>query len=166
MKQSRCFSGIPLLILWYNTCWQFDLWFPVFSKSSLYIWTFLVHILLMPNLKDFEYHLASMWNENGCIVIWTFFGIAFLWDWSETDLSCGHCWVFQIWIWFMLYLLLESIVFHSQSISEQCLKEELPLSSVYPAIQNTGQSKKIIEKTGESWDTSTLMLTSFRHLLL
>ena len=25
-----------------------------FSKSSLYIWKFLVHILLKPNLKDFE----------------------------------------------------------------------------------------------------------------
>ena len=25
-----------------------------FSKSNLYIWNFLVHILLKPNLKDFE----------------------------------------------------------------------------------------------------------------
>ena len=31
-----------------------------FSKSSLYIWKFLVHILLKPTLKDFEYYLASM----------------------------------------------------------------------------------------------------------
>ena len=31
-----------------------------FSKSSLYIWRFLVHILLKPILKDFEYYLASM----------------------------------------------------------------------------------------------------------
>ena len=31
-------------------------------------------------------------------VVWTFFGLALLWDWNETDLfqSCGHCWVFQI----------------------------------------------------------------------
>ena len=31
-------------------------------------------------------------------IVWAFFGIAFLWDWNETDLfhSCGHCWVFQI----------------------------------------------------------------------
>ena len=31
-----------------------------FSKSSLYIWKFLVHVLLKPNLKDFEHYLASM----------------------------------------------------------------------------------------------------------
>ena len=32
----------------------------VFSKSSLYIWKFLVHILLRPCLKDFEHYLASL----------------------------------------------------------------------------------------------------------
>ena len=31
-----------------------------FSKPSLYIWKFLVHILLKPNLKDFEHYFASM----------------------------------------------------------------------------------------------------------
>ena len=31
-----------------------------FSKSSLYIWKFLVYIMLKPNLKDFEYYLAGM----------------------------------------------------------------------------------------------------------
>ena len=31
-----------------------------FFKSSLYIWKFLVHVLLKPSLKDFEYYLASM----------------------------------------------------------------------------------------------------------
>ena len=38
-----------------------------------------------------------MWNEHSCTVVWTFFGIALLWDWMKTDLfqSCGHCWVFQ-----------------------------------------------------------------------
>ena len=32
----------------------------VFSKSSLYIWKFSVHVLLKPHLKDFEYYLSSM----------------------------------------------------------------------------------------------------------
>ena len=49
-----------------------------FSKSSLYIWKFLVHALLKPSLKDFEHDLASMWKEHNCMVVWTFFGIAFL----------------------------------------------------------------------------------------
>ena len=31
-----------------------------FSKSSLYIWKFLVHVLLKPSLKDFEHNIASM----------------------------------------------------------------------------------------------------------
>ena len=58
--------------------------FSAFPKSSLYIWKFSFHILLKPNLKDFEHHLAITWNECNCMVVWTFFGIAFLWDWSET----------------------------------------------------------------------------------
>ena len=55
----------------------------VFSKPSLYIWKFSVHILLKPSLKNFEHYLASMWNEYSCAVVWTFCGIAFLWDWNE-----------------------------------------------------------------------------------
>ena len=31
-----------------------------FSKSSLYIWKFSVHILLKSSLKDFEHYLASI----------------------------------------------------------------------------------------------------------
>ena len=31
-----------------------------FSKTSLYIWKFSVHILLKPSLKDLEHYLASM----------------------------------------------------------------------------------------------------------
>ena len=32
-----------------------------FSKSSLYIWNFSIHVPLKPSLKDFEHYLASMW---------------------------------------------------------------------------------------------------------
>ena len=54
-----------------------------FSKSSLSIWKFMVHILLKPGLDNFEHYIASMWDEYSCAVVWTFFGIAFLWYWSE-----------------------------------------------------------------------------------
>ena len=54
-----------------------------FSKSSLNIWNFLVHIVLKLSLDNFEHGLVSMWNECNCAVVWTFFGIAFLWDLSE-----------------------------------------------------------------------------------
>ena len=40
-----------------------------FSKVSLYVWKFLVHILLKPSLKDFEHYLASRWNECDCTVV-------------------------------------------------------------------------------------------------
>ena len=72
----------------------------VFSKSSLYIWKFSVHILLKPGLKDFKHYLASMWNECNCAEVWTFFGIALVWDrnenWPFPVQSSGHCWVFQV----------------------------------------------------------------------
>ena len=54
-----------------------------FSKSSLYIRKFLVHILSKTSLKDFEHYFASVWDECNCVVVWAFFGIAFLWDWNE-----------------------------------------------------------------------------------
>ena len=56
-----------------------------FSKSSLYIWKFLVHVvffMLKTSLKNFEHYLASMWNECNCMIVWTFFGIALLWGWN------------------------------------------------------------------------------------
>ena len=31
-----------------------------FSKSSLYIWMFSVHVLLKPNLEDFEHYFAGV----------------------------------------------------------------------------------------------------------
>ena len=55
----------------------------VFSKSSLNIWKFTIHILLRPGLENFEHCFASMWGECYCAVVWTFFGIAFLWNWNE-----------------------------------------------------------------------------------
>ena len=66
-------------------------------KSSLNIWKFTVHVLLKPDLKNFEHYFASMWDECKCAVVWTFISILFLWDGMKTDLflSCGHCWVFQ-----------------------------------------------------------------------
>ena len=54
-----------------------------FSKSSLNIWKFLVNVLLKPVSEDFEHHFASTWDECNCVVVLTFFGIAFLWDWNK-----------------------------------------------------------------------------------
>ena len=65
--------------------------YSVFSKSSLYIWEFSVHILLKPSLKDFEHYIASMWNECSCWEGWTFF-------WYCPSLGLGwHSICQQIW---------------------------------------------------------------------
>ena len=37
-----------------------------FSKSSLNIWKFTVHILLKPSLENFEHFFASLWDECNC----------------------------------------------------------------------------------------------------
>ena len=54
-----------------------------FSKTSLNIWNFMVHILLKPGLENFEHYFTSVWDECNCAVVWAFFGFAFLWDWNE-----------------------------------------------------------------------------------
>ena len=93
-SRSRCFSGILLLFLWSNGRWQFDLLFSALSKSSLNIWKFSVHGLLKPGLENFEHYFVGMWNGCNCTVVWTFFGIAFLWDWNEN-------WLFPV-LWPLL----------------------------------------------------------------
>jgi len=69
-----------------------------FSKISLKIWKFMVHILLKPGLENFEHYFTSVWDECNCAGVWASFGIAFLWIGMKTDLfqSHGHCWVFQV----------------------------------------------------------------------
>ena len=42
--------------------------FYAFSKSSLNIWKFAVHVLLKPGLEKFELYFASMWDECSCAV--------------------------------------------------------------------------------------------------
>ena len=46
-----------------------------FSKSSLNIWKFSVHVLLKASLEKSEHYFASLWNACDRVVIWTFFGI-------------------------------------------------------------------------------------------
>ena len=65
-----------------------------FSKSSLNIWKFTVHVLLKPGLENFEYYFASVWDECSCVVDWAFFGIAFLCNWNEN-------WTFPV-LWSLL----------------------------------------------------------------
>ena len=87
-----------------------------FSKSSLNTWEFMVHVLLKSGLENFEHYFASVWDEYNCMVVWTFFGIAFLWDWNEN-------WPFPV-LWPLLSFpnLLAYWVQHFHSIIFQDLK--------------------------------------------
>ena len=62
-----------------------------FSKTSLNIWKFTVHVLLKPGLENFEHYFTGVWDE--CNLALPFFGIG-----MKTELlqPCGHCWMFQI----------------------------------------------------------------------
>ena len=57
-----------------------------FSKSSLFIWNFSVHVLLKPCFKNFQHCFASMWDEYYCVVVWIFFDIT-----SATAKSLQSC---------------------------------------------------------------------------
>ena len=75
---------LELLLFWWSSgCWHFDPGSLGFYKSSLNIWKFTVHVLLKTGLQNFEHYFASVWDDCNCAVVWTFFGIAFLWDWNE-----------------------------------------------------------------------------------
>ena len=74
-------SLVPLPFL--NPAWT--------TGSSRFTWT------VEAWLGEF-WEFASMWDECSCVVVWTVFDIAFLWDWNEKTFFqlCVHCWVFQI----------------------------------------------------------------------
>ena len=40
-----------------------------FSKASLNIWKFTVHILLKPGLENFEHYFTSVWDECNFVVV-------------------------------------------------------------------------------------------------
>ena len=87
-----------------------------FSKSSLDILKVTVYVLLKPGLENFERYFTIMWDKCNCAVVWTFFGIAFLWDWNEN-------WPFPV-LWPLLSFpnLLVYWVQHFHSIIFQDLK--------------------------------------------
>ena len=82
-SRNRYFSGTLLLFRWSRDVGNLIYGSSAFSKTSLNIWKFTVHVLLMPGLENFEHYFTSMWDECNCVVVWAFFGIAFLRDWDE-----------------------------------------------------------------------------------
>ena len=66
--------------------WMLAIWSLVplpFLNPAWTTWKFMVRVLLKPGLENFEHYFTSMWDECNCVVLWVFFGIAFLRDWNE-----------------------------------------------------------------------------------
>ena len=89
-----------LLFPWSSRCWHLISGSSAFSKTSLNIWKFTVEVFLKSGLENFEHYFTSMWDECNCVVVWAFFGIAFLGDWNKNWpfpvlwplLSFPNCW--------------------------------------------------------------------------
>ena len=54
-----------------------------FSKPSLDIWKFLVHIMLKHSMQDFKHGLTSMGDVCSCPMVSTSFGTTLLGNWDE-----------------------------------------------------------------------------------
>ena len=69
-----------------------------FSKTSLNIRKFTIHVLLKPGLENFKHYITSVWDECNCAkfehsLALSIFGIGMK---NDVFQSFGHCWVFQI----------------------------------------------------------------------
>ena len=67
-----------------------------FSKTSLNIWNFMVHILLKPSLENFEHYCITLLSCEMSTIVWQFehsLSLPFFGTGIKTDLfqSCGHC---------------------------------------------------------------------------
>ena len=91
---SRCFSGTLLLSLWSSRCRQFDLWFFCLFWIQFECLEVLSSHIVEASLGESEHYFASMWDECNCVVVCTFFGIVFLWDWNGN-------WLFPV-LWLIL----------------------------------------------------------------
>ena len=67
-----------------------------FSKTSLNIRKFMVHIFLKPGLENFEPYSTSMWDECNWAVVWGFLALPFFAGILSAALSQCHLSGFEI----------------------------------------------------------------------
>ena len=143
-----------------------------FSKSSLYIWKFSVHVLLKLGLMDVECYLASTCCVLSCAAVFDslhvrwmqlcsslsiLWGCLFLGIGMKTDLfqSCGHCWVFQI-CWHTECSTLTASCFRVWNSSAGIPSPPLALFVVMlPKAYFTSHSRM----SGSGWVTTSLWLS-------
>jgi len=83
--------------------------FSAFSESSLNIRNFMGHVVLKPSVEKFEHYFTSVWDECNCMIVGTFFGITFLWDWNENWHFAGLCSLLNLLAYWVQHL--KSIIF-------------------------------------------------------
>ena len=124
----------------------------------------MVHILLKPSLKGFEHNLASMWNECNGTVVWTFFGIALLWNWNKnwSFPFLWPLWAIQI-CWHVEYSTLTASSFKIWDISAEIPSPSLALFLlILPKSHLTSLSRM----SNSRWVTTALWLSgSLRSFL-
>ena len=60
-----------------------------FSKSSLNIWKFSIHVLLKSSLEDFGHYFASLWNKCNFAVAWALFALKWKLTFSSSVATAG-----------------------------------------------------------------------------
>ena len=127
-----------------------------FSKSSLYIWTFSVHILLKPSLENFEHYLISMWNECNSLVLnilWLYPSLGWNENWPFPVL--GPLPSFQI-CWHIECSTLAAASFRIWNSSARILSPPLALFvAMFPSAYLTSHSRM----PGSRWVTTPLWLS-------
>ena len=107
----------------------------IFSRSSLYIWNFSVHLPVKPNLKDLSIDLLTcelrvfVCRFEHSLAL-PFFGIGMKTDLSQ---SCSHCWIFQI-CWHIEYRILTASSFRIWNSSAGIPSHPLALFVIMPCL--------------------------------
>ena len=83
------FLGILLLFWWSVDISNLISGFSAFSKTSLNIWKFTVHVLLKPGLENFEHYFTSMW-DGGALVGCSPWGHWVRHDWAASRSCIGE----------------------------------------------------------------------------
>ena len=95
-----------------------------------------------------------MWKELNCMVVWTFFSIAFLWDWNEAW-TFPVLWVFQI-CWYIECSTLTAASFRIWNSWAGILSPPLALYLImHPKAHMTSHSRM----SGCRWMTTPLWLS-------
>ena len=110
----------------------------IFSKSSSNIWKSLVHIWLEPRLEDFEHYFASVWDECNYAVVWTFLGVAFLWDSNEN-------WSFPV-LWPLLAYWVSTLITPSFSIWNSSVGIPSPPLALFVAMPPKARASPVAQQ--------------------